>query len=103
MNRIEHETKLLFDLAATGELPGYPSTADGSSFYADFPLTAPLTADLTEYSSMENDVLERQLKALWAHNSRMQACIPLILAAVEKSRGQDSHTLPPAELYNYTM
>jgi len=99
LKRIDRESKLLLDMAASGQLPGYPSREESGSFYTD---AAP-SADLTEYDSRELDLLEAQLKALWAREPDMQACIPLILAAAEKSRGQEGHALPPTELYNYAM
>ena len=99
MNGIEHEKELLLRLAAEGALPGYPEEGGEGSFYGkDTP-----SADLEEYFSGENDALESGLKALWADEPEMRRCIPLILAAVEKSRGREEHAVVRTELYNYSM
>ena len=95
MNGIEHEIELLLDIAAAGKLPdcSAPLQAEDDSS----------GADPAEYNSGENDVLEARMQALWAREPLLQPCIPIILAAVEKSRGQESHALAQTELYNYTM
>jgi len=89
---------LLMTMAAAGELPGYSASGNGDSFWQEAPAMA-----MEEYFSGENDALERRLKALWAGDSRLSKCIPVILAAVEKSRGRERHELVYTELYNYTM
>lgn len=99
MSKIDHEIKLLLEMAASGKLPAYPQTGDNDTYYEK----SPCTAGLSEYSSGENDVMECQLKALWKNNEELQKCIPIILAAVEKCRIQKSNAAPHTELYNYTM
>ncbi len=91
--------KRLLELAASGSLPGYPMNDTKDTFFGESP--ADMDTDL--YFSGENDALERQLEALWAHDGQMKQCIPILLAAVEKSRGQEEYSVAHSELYNYTM
>ena len=86
-------------MCAAGELPGYPVSDRIDSCFAER-MTG---MDMTEYFSGENDALERRLEALWADEPQMRRCIPLLLAAVEKSREQEKHALLQTELYNYMM
>lgn len=99
MSGIDREIELLFDMSASGELPGYPASGGENTFYSE----NADSADMAEYFSGENDSLERGLEALWADEPEMKKCIPLILAAVEKSRGREMHAVVRTELYNYTM
>lgn len=99
LNRIDREINTLLELSAAGELPGYKLFTEDNSFYAE----APSCRDLSEYFSGENDALERRLETLWADDAQMKKCIPIILAAVEKSRGQKTNAVVRTELYNYTM
>ena len=99
MNRIDREINTLLEMSAAGELPGYKSFTEDNSFYAD----KTVCRDLSEYFSGENDALERRLETLWADDTQMRKCIPIILAAVEKSRGQKTNAVVRAELYNHTM
>lgn len=99
MKKIEKEINRLLELAATNQLPGYPAPASEGSFFSQ----SPAVGDLTEYNSGEMDALARQLEEIWAHAPQMKPCIPLILAAIEKSKEQETHALIQTELYNYTM
>lgn len=99
MKEIDYEIKSLLEMASSGKLPSYPvSYTEGSYFAENFK-----DLGMSVYSSSENDVLERQLEALWAGDAQMSRLIPLVIAAVEKSRGQKESKVPHTELYNYTM
>lgn len=99
MNPIDKEIEKLLLCARSGELPGFTDNSGAASFYCENS-----TCDgVKEYFSGENDALEAQLQALWKDDPQLLRCIPVIIAAVEKSRGRDAHALSPAELYNYTM
>lgn len=99
MDKIDNEIRLLLEMASAGELPGYKQGQAEGSFYAE----KTVCTGLAEYYSGENDALEHELKKIWAHDAKMQKAIPVILATVEKSRGQKGSAVPRTELYNYTM
>lgn len=99
LNRIEKETELLLEMARSGEMPAYTAAAWEGVFHTD----NSGENYLSEYCSGENDVLERELNALWMGDEKLRRYIPLVLAAVEKSRGSTDSTVPHTELYNYTM
>ena len=98
MNRIDREIDLLLDIAASGKLPGYAENAGDSTFYAENAVSG-----ITEHFSGEIDSLERRLNEMWAKDAALRDYIPLILAAVEKSRTHDGSAVVRTELYNYTM
>lgn len=99
LKEIDYEIRLLLEMSRNGALSGYPESTDDSTFYAE---NVPGTG-MREYFSGENDAMERNLKVLWTDEAQMRKCIPLILAAVEKSRGEKSGEVLHTELYNYTM
>lgn len=99
MKRIDHEISLLLEMSSADKLPSYPTSCTDDSFY----VISNSVSGISEYFSGENHALEAQLKTLWTHDARLQSCIPVILAAVEKSRGNKSREVAHTELYNYTM
>lgn len=103
MNPIEKEKKLLLEFAGSGRLPGFPEIGEGESTLGPAQPMGKGEPDLCGYFSGENSTLERSLRQLWKNEPEMQACIPVILAAVEKSRGRGEQRVEAAELYNYAM
>ena len=99
MKKIDREIIYLNKIVSESKLPGYPADVEKNSFFAE----ASDASGLEEYYSGENNALENELKNLWSKDTQMQQCIPIILAAVEKSREQKDRAVVQTELYNYAM
>lgn len=100
LSRIDKEIQLLSELAASGSLPAHKNIEGCKSCYSE---SAESSSAMREYFSGENSDIENGLMKMWKDCPELQKCIPVILAAVEKSRGESVHALEHTELYNYTM